>query len=113
MLEESIKAHQLLSDLGFQVGLVNIRNLKPFDGDLISKLASQTSCFITIEDHFLTGGLFSILAEHLVKNQILIPTHSIAFEDRWFKPGRLAEVLVHEGLDAKSLVEKIQNFIQK
>jgi len=113
MLEESIKAHQLLSDLGYQVGLVNLRNLKPFDGDLISKLSAQTSCFITIEDHFLTGGLFSILAEYLVKNQILIPTHSIAFEDRWFKPGRLSEVLIHEGLDAKSLVEKIQNFIQK
>jgi len=57
--------------------------------------------------------LFSILAEYLVKNQILIPTHSIAFEDRWFKPGRLTEVLIHEGLDAKSLVEKIQKFIQK
>jgi transketolase len=113
MLEESVKAHQLLSDLGYQVGLVNLRNLKPFDGDLISKLANQTSCFVTIEDHFLTGGLFSILAEYLVKNQILIPTHSIAFEDRWFKPGRLSEVLIHEGLDAKSLVEKIQNFIQK
>ena len=111
MLEECIKAHQILSDQGHRGGLVNMRNLKPLDTDLIQKLAVTTGQIITVEDHFLTGGLFSILAEFLVKNQIQIKVNSITFEDKWFTPGRLPDVLKHEGLDALSLASRIENLI--
>ncbi len=112
MLENCIKAHQLLSDMGYKVGLVNMRNLKPFDGDLIKSILPKTGRFITIEDHFLTGGLFSILAEFLVKNELHIPVSAIAFEEKWFRPGTLQDVLACEGLTPEKLVERIEKFIQ-
>jgi transketolase len=112
MLENCIKAHQLLSDMGYKVGLVNMRNLKPFDGDLIKSILPKTGRFITVEDHFLTGGLFSILAEFLVKNELHIPVSAIAFEEKWFRPGTLQDVLACEGLTPEKLVERIEKFIQ-
>jgi transketolase len=112
MLENCIKAHQLLSDLGYKVGLVNMRNLKPFDGELIQSILPKTGRFITVEDHFLTGGLFTILAEFLVGNNLHIPVNAIAFEEKWFSPGTLHDVLANEGLSPEKLVERIEKFIQ-
>jgi transketolase len=65
-----------------------------------------------VEDHFLTGGLFSILAEFLVKHDLHIPVSAIAFEEKWFIPGTLQDVLENEGLSPEKLVERIEKFIQ-
>jgi transketolase len=111
MLENCIKAHQLLSDMGYKVGLVNMRNLKPFDGDLIQTILPKTGRFITVEDHFMSGGLFSILAEFLVKNELHIPVSAIAFDEKWFRPGTLKDVIENEGLSPEKLVERIEKFI--
>lgn len=108
MFEQAFLAKALLESEGLEVGLINMRSLKPLDEQAIRALIGNTKQVITIEDHFITGGLFSIIAEFLVKSGLQIPVAPIGFDSKWFKPGRLDEVLAYEKLDPAGLVEQIK-----
>jgi len=113
MFEETLKARQILQEKGLEVGLVNVRSLKPFDTELVNQLALETSQIITIEDHFEVGGLFSILSEYLIKNGIQLKLHPISLQDKWFKPGRLEEVMAYHEMNAAGLVNQIEKLVSK
>lgn len=96
-----------LEKQGLSVGLVNLRTLKPIDEKLLLSLSSDTDVIVTIEDHFLTGGLFSILSEFFLKNNIAARVIPIALENRWFKPLLLDDILKYEKFTPEDLTERI------
>ena len=108
LLGEAEKARALLASQGIGARLLNMRTLKPVDQDAIVRAARETRLLVTIEDHFRTGGLYSIVAESLLAHSITRPTLSVAFDERWFKPGRLGEVLEHEGLTGAQIAAKVR-----
>ncbi|RJP74002.1 MAG: transketolase [Ignavibacteriales bacterium] len=108
LLREAIIAKDILAEQGISVGLLNMRTVKPIDVDAIVQAASQSSLIVTIEDHFLTGGLFSIVSEVLVKEQTCTRVLPIALKDKWFKPALLNDVLEYEGFTGRQLAEKIK-----
>jgi transketolase len=102
----------LLEAKDIRVRLVNMRTLKPVDERRIIEELQQSQVVVTLEDHLSTGGLFSIVAEVLLRNH---PEHHarvlpIALSS-WFKPGRLQEVLAHEGLDPIAIAARIETYI--
>jgi transketolase len=107
LLEEVLKAKEILEKTGLSVGLVNMRSLKPIDEECILNLTENTGKIITIEDHFITGGLYAKVCEVLARNQKICPIHSISMNERWFKPGLLSEVLEFEGFTGAKLAERI------
>lgn len=107
LLEECLKAAQILKDKGLSVGLLNMRSLKPIDEQAILKAAATSKKLVTIEDHFLTGGLYSIVAEVLLKNRTTADVLPISLNEKWFKPGLLSEVLKYEGFTGAQLAERI------
>lgn len=110
MFEQCLIAKEILENEGFSVGLLNMRSLKPIDEEGIISTVFNSKLLVTVEDHFLTGGLYSIIAEILLKNQITAPVLSIALKDKWFKPARLNEVLAYEGFTGKQIAEKILGY---
>lgn len=108
LLEEVLIAKEILEKKGLSVGLANMRSLQPVDENYIVSLKNKTSKIITIEDHFGTGGLATIVSEIMVKHQTLIPLQSISMKNRWFKPGLLSEVLEYEGFTGEKLAQRIQ-----
>lgn len=107
LLEEAIKAKDILEKSGLSIGLVNIRTLKPIDEETILTIASETKRIVTIEDHFGTGGLYSILCEVLQRHQQTANIQSISMGNRWFKAGLLNEVLEYEGFTGAKLAQRI------
>ncbi|HEY8075379.1 MAG TPA: transketolase C-terminal domain-containing protein, partial [Labilithrix sp.] len=97
LLREALKAKAILQSKRVGVRLVNMRTLKPVDERIIVRAAHETKLMVTVEDHFLTGGLFSIVAETLAKTHTSCRVLPLALEERWFKPGLLADVLAYEG----------------
>ena len=112
MFEQSLKAREILQNLGFQVGLVNMRSLKPFDETTVLQVMEESKRIVTIEDHFEVGGLFSILAEMMVKQQISFPVSPISLGNKWFKPGRLESVLAYEKMDEEGLSNQILEILR-
>jgi len=107
LVKEAVKAAELLEAEEVSVRLLNLRSLKPIDEAAILRAASETGLLVTIEDHFLTGGLYTILSEVLTRNRIACDVLPIALESRWFKPALMDEVLEYEGFTAPQLASRI------
>jgi len=111
LLSEAVLATEILETEGISAGIVNMRMLKPIDEEQILSIIERSSLIITFEDHFITGGLYSIISELMVKKQMVSNILPIALSN-WFKPALLNDVLEYEGFNARALAYKIRSFIQ-
>ncbi|HTH83154.1 MAG TPA: transketolase C-terminal domain-containing protein [Mucilaginibacter sp.] len=109
LFEQALVAVDMLREEGLSVGLVNMRSLKPVDEQAILDVASA-QLVVTLEDHFLTGGLYTIVAEVLLKYQKTANVLPFALNERWFRPALLPDVLQHEGFTGKQIAEKILGY---
>ncbi|MDR6944399.1 transketolase family protein [Mucilaginibacter pocheonensis] len=109
LFEQALIAVDILKNEGFSVGLVNMRSLKPVDEEVILKTVATTNLIVTLEDHFLTGGLYTIVAEVLLKHQLTAKVLPIALREKWFKPALLADTLQYEGFTGKQIAQRILN----
>lgn len=108
LFREAYLAASLLDSHNISVELVNLRTLKPIDETSVLKAVKKCDLVVTIEDHFLTGGLYSILAEILLKNNLTCQIMPFGLKERWFKPGLINDVLKIEGFTAEQIVKKIR-----
>jgi transketolase len=113
LFDETLKTKQLLESKGLSVGLINLRSLKPIDEAAVLDAVKNSQLLVTVEDHFLTGGLYSILAELLLKNQLTANVLPLALNERWYKPGLLSEVLNYEGFTGEKISERIIKELNK
>jgi transketolase len=107
LFKEAWEAKSLLEEKGIGVRLVNVRSLKPIDEPAVLDAIRATHLTVTLEDHFLIGGLHSIVAELCLKARIAPRVLPLAL-DKWFKAGRLNEVLEAEGFTAPQIAARIQ-----
>jgi transketolase len=113
LFENALRAATLLESEGLSVGLVNMRSLKPVDEEAILRSVQNSRMLVTIEDHLLTGGLYSIVAETLLKHRMTGTVLPLALKERWFKPGLLNEVLETEGFTAEKIARSILQEMQR
>jgi len=107
LLCEAVKATSILESRGVPVRLVNLRTLAPVDEEAVVAAARGSELLVTIEDHFRTGGLYSIVAEVLVRHGLARRVLPIALPDRWFRPALLDDVLAYEGFSGPRLAERV------
>ena len=67
----------------------------------------ECSLVVTVEDHFLTGGLRSILAELLLNRHLTTRVLSVGLDDRWFRPATLQRVLEYEESTGRDIAARI------
>jgi transketolase len=104
---QAFKAKEILESKGISVRLINIRTPKPVDEETILKAVDECKLIVTVEDHFITGGLYTILAEVLLRNRKTANVLPFALVNKWFKPGLLNDVLEYEGFTGEKIVEGI------
>ena len=110
LFEQALVAVEILKNEGLSVGLVNMRSLKPVDEEAILNAAGNSQMLVTLEDHFLTGGLYTIVAEVLLKHQTTAKVLPMALNEKWFRPGLLPDVLQHEGFTGKQIAETLLGY---
>ncbi|HBL27933.1 MAG TPA: transketolase [Acidobacteria bacterium] len=107
LLREAAAAARLLEQQGVPVRLVNLRTLAPADEAEIVASARGTGLLVTIEDHFATGGLYSLVAEVLLRHGVRARVHPIHLGDRWFTPALLPDVLETERFSGIHLAARV------
>ncbi len=107
LFKQAMEAKAILEAKGKSVGLINLRTLKPIDEEAVLKAAANSKLLVTLEDHFITGGLFTILAEIFLKNKIMCDVLPIALNDKWFKPALMKDVLEYEGFTGEKIAANI------
>jgi len=109
LFEQALVAVDILKEEGLSVGLINMRSLKPADEQAILD-AAKSNLMVTLEDHFLIGGLYTIVAETLLKYRQTADVLPFALKERWFRPALLPDVLQHEGFTGKQIAERILGY---
>jgi len=107
MFGESYKAMNMLKEKGIDTGLINLRTVKPIDEATILEAVKNSKLIVTVEDHFKTGGLYTILSEILLKNKLTADVLSISLDNKWYKPALLNDLMEYEGFTAPQITEKI------
>jgi transketolase len=69
LLQTAVRVAERLAEQGIQTRLLSMHTLKPLDVEAVLAAASQTKAIVTLEEHSVTGGLGSAVAEVLAENQ--------------------------------------------
>jgi len=107
LFENAYRTRELLERQGLSVGLVNMRSLKPVDEEVLVRAAVGSARLVTIEDHLQTGGLYSIVAEVLLRRRLTADVLPLSLGERWFRPGLLNQVLETEGFTPEKMTTTI------
>src|SRR5512133_620740 len=70
LLAQAVAAAELLREFGIAARVINVRTPVPIDRATILAAAHECELLVTIEDHFVTGGLYSILAELFLAERV-------------------------------------------
>lgn len=67
MVNRALKAAETLAAEGIGAGVLNLHTLKPLDADAVLAQACRARAVFTLEEHTVTGGLGSAVAETLIE----------------------------------------------
>jgi transketolase len=110
LFEQGLVAVDILNKEGLSAGLINMRTLSPVDEEAILAAAAASSRLVTLEDHFITGGLYTIVAEVLLKHRTTAVVQPFALQHKWFRPALLPDVLQYEGFTGKQVAEQVLGY---
>lgn len=81
MLQDAILAASRLDAVGTSARVVSFHTIKPLDRDYICKAARETRAILTVEEHSITGGFGSAVAEVLAELGSGVPFRRLGAPD--------------------------------
>lgn len=103
---EALKAADMLETMGLSIRVINMHTIKPLDGDILVKAATETRMIFTVEEHQVAGGLGSAVAEYLSEHHP-IRVIRIGMNDRFGESGKASALFHKFNLDAAGIVNRI------
>ncbi|MDD5006210.1 MAG: transketolase family protein [Candidatus Omnitrophica bacterium] len=103
MVEQAIKAEEILKKEGISARVINMHTLRPLDEEMIIKCVKETKGLVVCEEHTVVGGLASAIDEVVCEN---IPTKVIrvGIRNRFGQSGSPAELLKEYNLTGSDIV---------
>lgn len=111
---EAVEAANRLRAIGYDIGVINARFVKPLDKATILKAIEEMPFVMTIEEGTIEGGFGSAVLEAANEAGISAANvHRCAIPDRWIMHAEREEQLVECGLDVDSLVATALKLAEK
>ncbi len=88
--------------------VVNMRFVKPLDGELLSQLAETHELLVTVEENVVAGGAGAGVAEVLANHGQHTPIVHYGLPDRLIQHGTREEMLADAGLTKEGLLEFVR-----
>lgn len=102
-VDQAFKAAEKLAEQGVSAEVIDAYSVKPLDEKTVLASAAKTGRVVTCEEHSVNGGLGSIVASVLARNNPC-PMRMIGTQDVFGTSGELAELLVKYGCDDNAIV---------
>lgn len=111
-LHEALKAYEHLLAQGISISVIDLYSIKPLDAQtLISVARESNNVLITVEDHYLQGGLGEAVVYELANSRITVECLAVRELPRSGKP---EELLAWAGIDAATIEKTVKRLaIQK
>lgn len=105
VVRATLDAAKILSQRGIDARIIDMHTIKPLDAAVIRKAARETGAILTVEEHNITGGLGSAVAEILIEEQ-RVPFRRHGVPDEFVPVGPPAALYAHYKLDAPGIVDR-------
>ncbi|MCR4329776.1 MAG: transketolase [Candidatus Roizmanbacteria bacterium] len=103
-LHEALFAQERLKKIGVFITVMDCYSIKPLDRSTLRVHAREARCVVTVEDHYVCGGL-----GEAVQNELSgLPIHIIQLAVRKRpRSGSMDDLLAYEGINADAIVNSV------
>ncbi len=84
LLPRAIEVAALLRKRGYTSRVVSMHTIEPIDRELIIDCARKTRAVFTLEEHFVRGGLGSVVSEVLSESHVSVPFKRLGVTPMYF-----------------------------
>jgi 1-deoxy-D-xylulose-5-phosphate synthase len=93
--------------------LINMRFVKPLDGEAVLAAAASHEYLVTVEENALAGGAGSAVNEWLAGAGQTVPVLNIGLRDEFIDHGTREQCLAAAGLDEAGVLRQIEAFVAR
>ncbi|MDR3322009.1 MAG: transketolase family protein [Synergistaceae bacterium] len=105
-----MEATELLAARGVRARLVGMPTVHPIDRELVVESAKAAGCVVTVEEHYVIGGLGTIVQE-VLSEELPTRVRKLGLPHAYATSGPYRELMAHYGLDAEGLAASIEEFV--
>ena len=111
MVATALEAAGHLAGTGIDCRVINMATLSPLDEEAIVSAAAETGAIVTAEEHYLHGGLGSLVSQTVVQKHP-VPVEVVA-QNRYAESGKPELLLAKYGLSTASVEEAVRRAFQR
>lgn len=108
-----IEAAKILEEQGISIEILGMPTVFPLDEKLIIESAKKTKRVITVEEHYVKGGLGTFVSEILLENGVMSTIRKIGIPHDYAGNGPYDELLHYYGLDKEGIAAGIMAVLDK
>jgi transketolase len=112
MVYESLEAAKILQEIGISVSVLNMHTIKPIDTNALDNLINKGKIIFTIEEHSITGGLGSAVAEYVSSIPNSPVVNRIGLPDEFVITAEYRYILEKYGLVGSHIANTIKEKIK-
>jgi len=114
MVYRAMEVSKKLADCGINAGVIDLYRIKPVNAELLLRNIKQARAVVTLEEHLISGGMGSAVAEILIDNNKTIPIKRIGIQDKYYYAyGGRKNIQFLCGLDADNITKTIIDWFKK
>ena len=110
LLHKALLAARDLAGEHIEVEVMTLATVKPLDETAILELARRAGRIVTIEEHQISGGMGSAVAECLAKHHP-VPIEFVGVDDQFGQSGTPDELIEHYGMGKDAVIRAVRRVL--
>jgi transketolase len=107
---QALEAYEELLGEDISIRVIDLYSVKPIDAATLREATKNTSCIITVEDHYAEGGIGEAVLSSLSPTPV--PVHILAVRNKP-KSGRPEDLLSYGKISKDAIVSKVKEALGK
>ena len=108
MVSTGEHVREKLKEEGYSCTLANARFVKPFDKELVERLAKNHRLIVTMEENVLQGGFGLPVTAYIHEHHPQVKVLNIALPDAYVEHGNVSVLREGLGIDSDSIIRKLK-----
>lgn len=111
MVNEAMKAAEILRMKGIEITVFNARFVKPLDVDLIRKILVEHPIIFTLEENTIVGGFGSAILELAANLDLAKRIKCIGLPDKFIEHGPVSYLRELYGLTSDKIAQEVERYL--
>lgn len=111
--KDVLEANDILKEAGINARIIGLPTVLPLDEDLIRESAAATGKVVTVEEHYVNGGMGSMVTE-LLSDMADVTVKRLGIPNIYATTSSsYQELVTYYGLDGKGIARSVRDYLGK